>query len=47
MAQLGDGTVLLLLLGTTAVVIPIALVGFALFIRRARQLGILDMITGT
>jgi ABC-2 type transport system permease protein len=47
MAQLSDGTVLLFLLVSTVVIIPIALAAFALFIRRARQLGLLDMLTGT
>ena len=47
MAQLSDGTVLLYLLIATAVIIPIALAAFALFIRRARQLGLLDMVTGS
>ena len=47
MTQLSDGTVLLILLISTAVIIPIALAAFALFIRRARQLGLLDMLTGT
>jgi ABC-2 type transport system permease protein len=47
LGQLGDGTVLLLLLVTTAVVLPLALATFAWFTRRARQLGLLDMVTGS
>jgi hypothetical protein len=42
-----DGTVLLLLVVTTAITIPMALLAFRWFMLRARQSGILDMITGT
>jgi ABC-2 type transport system permease protein len=45
--QISDGTVLLYLLVSTAVVIPIALAMFAWFMRRARQAGLLDMTTGS
>lgn len=47
MESLSDASVLLFLLVTTAVVIPVALGAFRLFIRRARQLGLLDMTTGS
>jgi ABC-2 type transport system permease protein len=42
-----DGTVLLLLVVTTTITIPLALLAFRWFMQRARQSGILDMITGT
>lgn len=42
-----DGTVLLLLVVTTAVTLPLSLVAFRWFMRRARQAGILDMVTGS
>jgi ABC-2 type transport system permease protein len=45
--ELGDGTVMLLLVVTTAVAVPLALGGFAWFMRRARQAGVLDMVTGS
>ncbi|HET7645363.1 MAG TPA: ABC transporter permease [Candidatus Limnocylindria bacterium] len=45
--QLPDGTVLLNLAISTAVVVPLALVLFAWFVRRARQAGLLDMTTGS
>jgi ABC-2 type transport system permease protein len=45
--QLSDGTVMLLLLLTTAIALPVALAGFAWFMRRARQAGLLDMVTGS
>jgi ABC-2 type transport system permease protein len=44
---LPDGVVLLLLVVTTAVAIPLALAAFAWFMRRARQAGLLDMVTGS
>jgi ABC-2 type transport system permease protein len=44
---LSDGTVLGLLVLTTAVTVPLALAAFAWFIRRARQAGLLDMVTGS
>jgi ABC-2 type transport system permease protein len=48
--QLGtipDGTVLLLLLVITAITVPISLMLFAWFMKRARQAGLLDMTTGS
>jgi ABC-2 type transport system permease protein len=45
--DLGDGTVLLLLVVTTAVAVPLSLAAFAWFMRRARQAGLLDMVTGS
>jgi ABC-2 type transport system permease protein len=42
-----DATVLLLLVVTTAVTIPLALLAFRWFMRRARQAGVLDMVTGS
>jgi ABC-2 type transport system permease protein len=42
-----DGLVLLFLLISTAVAIPLALAAFAWFIHRARQAGLLDMVTGS
>jgi ABC-2 type transport system permease protein len=47
LGDLGDGTVLLALAGSTAIVIPLALLGFAWFMRRARRAGLLDMVTGS
>lgn len=44
---LGDGTVMLLLVISTAVAVPLSLVSFAWFMRRARQAGLLDMTTGS
>jgi hypothetical protein len=44
---LSDGMVMLLLAVSTAVVIPIALAAFAWFMKRARQAGLLDMVTGS
>jgi ABC-2 type transport system permease protein len=45
--QLSDGTVMLILVATTAVALPLALAAFAWFMRRARQAGLLDMTTGS
>jgi ABC-2 type transport system permease protein len=48
--QLGtipDGTVLLLLFGITAITVPVSLMFFAWFMKRARQSGLLDMTTGS
>jgi ABC-2 type transport system permease protein len=45
--QLSDATVMLLLVVTTAIALPLALAGFAWFMRRARQSGLLDMVTGS
>jgi len=42
-----DATVLLLLVVTTAMTIPLALLAFRWFMRRARQAGVLDMVTGS
>jgi ABC-2 type transport system permease protein len=47
LGQLPDGVVLLLLVLTTAVAVPLALAAFSWFIRRARQAGLLDMVTGS
>jgi ABC-2 type transport system permease protein len=44
---LSDGTVMLYLAIATAVAVPLALVSFAWFMRRARQAGLLDMVTGS
>jgi ABC-2 type transport system permease protein len=45
--RLGDGEVMLWLVGTTAVVVPLALIAFRWFMRRAREAGLLDMTTGS
>ena len=42
-----DGMVMLFLVISTAVVIPLSLVAFRWFIYRARQAGLLDMMTGS
>jgi len=47
LGNLSDGVILLFLLLSTAIVIPLALATFAWFMKRARQAGLLDMITGT
>jgi ABC-2 type transport system permease protein len=47
LGDLSDGTVMLVLVVTTGVAIPVALAGFAWFMRRARQAGLLDMVTGS
>jgi ABC-2 type transport system permease protein len=47
LGELSDGTVMLALVLTTAVLLPLALATFAWFMRRARQLGLLDMVTGS
>ena len=44
---LSDGTVLLWLTVSTAIAIPLALVAFSWFMKRARQAGLLDMTTGS
>jgi ABC-2 type transport system permease protein len=44
---LSDGTVMLILAVSTAVVIPLSLAAFAWFMHRARQAGLLDMVTGS
>jgi ABC-2 type transport system permease protein len=45
--ELSDGTVMLYLFVSTAIALPIALALFAWFMRRARQAGLLDMVTGS
>ena len=47
MGDLSDGTVMLFLLVSTTVALPLALGLFAWFMRRARQAGLLDMVTGS
>jgi ABC-2 type transport system permease protein len=47
MGGVSDGTVMLLLAVSTAVAIPLSLAAFAWFMRRARQAGLLDMVTGS
>ena len=42
-----DGLVMLFLLISTAVAVPLSLAAFAWFMRRARQAGLLDMVTGS
>jgi ABC-2 type transport system permease protein len=42
-----DGMVMLFLVISTAVVVPLSLAAFAWFIKRARQAGLLDMVTGS
>jgi ABC-2 type transport system permease protein len=44
---LSDGTVLLLLVVATVIVVPLSLAAFAWFMRRARRAGLLDMVTGS
>ena len=44
---LSDGTVMLLLAVSTAVAVPLGLAAFAWFMKRARQAGLLDMVTGS
>jgi len=44
---ISDGVVMLILLVSTAVVIPVSLAAFAWFMRRARRAGLLDMVTGS
>ena len=44
---LSDGTVMLFLAVSTAIVIPVGLAAFAWFMKRARQSGLLDMVTGS
>ena len=45
--DLSDGQVMLWLVGTTAVAVPLALLAFRWFMRRAREAGLLDMTTGS
>ena len=42
-----DGVVMLFLVISTAIAVPLALAAFAWFMRRARQAGLLDMVTGS
>lgn len=44
---LSDGAVLLLLAVSTAIALPLGLAAFAWFMKRARQAGLLDMVTGS
>jgi len=44
---LSDGLVMLFLFVSTAIAIPVALAAFAWFMQRARQAGLLDMVTGS
>jgi len=44
---LPDAAVMLFLVVSTAITIPLALAAFAWFMRRARQAGVLDMVTGS
>jgi len=45
--KMPDSLVMLLLFVTTVVAVPLALAAFAWFMRRARQAGLLDMVTGS
>jgi hypothetical protein len=45
--NLPDAVVMLFLVVSTAITIPLALAAFAWFMRRARQAGVLDMVTGS
>lgn len=47
LGDLSDATVFVYLLLTTAVAIPVGLALFSWFMRRARQSGLLDMVTGS
>jgi ABC-2 type transport system permease protein len=47
MGNLSDGAVMLFLAISTAIAIPIGLAAFAWFMKRARQAGLLDMVTGS
>jgi ABC-2 type transport system permease protein len=47
LGDLSDGTVLGYLVLSTAITLPLALVAFGWFMRRARQAGLLDMTTGS
>ena len=44
---LSDAAVMLFLVVSTAITIPLALAAFGWFMRRARQAGVLDMVTGS
>lgn len=45
--ELSDPLVMLFLFVSTAIVVPLSLAAFAWFMRRARQAGLLDMVTGS
>ena len=45
--QVPDGLVMAFLAISTAIAVPVSLVAFAWFMRRARQAGLLDMVTGS
>jgi ABC-2 type transport system permease protein len=45
--DISDGMVMLFLAITTAVAVPVGLAAFAWFMKRARQAGLLDMVTGS
>ena len=45
--EIPDGMVMLFLAISTAVAIPLGLAAFAWFMKRARQAGLLDMVTGS
>lgn len=47
LGAVSDGMVMLYLLISTAIAVPLALVAWAWFMRRARQAGLLDMVTGS
>jgi len=47
LGELSDATIMLYLVVSTAVIIPLALALFSWFMRRARQAGLLDMVTGS
>jgi hypothetical protein len=47
LGDISDTTVMLYLLVSTAIAIPLALGLFGWFMRRARQAGLLDMVTGS
>ena len=47
LGDLSDATVMLYLVVTTAVIVPLSLALFRWFMRRARQAGLLDMVTGS
>ena len=47
LGTLSDGTVMLILAASTAIVVPLSLAAFGWFMRRARQAGLLDMVTGS
>ncbi|MEA2651221.1 MAG: type transport system permease protein [Chloroflexota bacterium] len=45
--DISDGMVMLFLAISTAVAVPVGLAAFAWFMKRARQAGLLDMVTGS